>query len=51
MTLDFNISNKIKIGNFVVSNKNPCLIVAELSGNHGGKKKNGAQNLFGSKNC
>ncbi len=40
MTLDFNISNKIKIGNFVVSNKNPCLIVAELSGNHGGKKKN-----------
>ncbi len=40
MTLNFNISNRIKIGKFIVSNKNPCLIVAELSGNHGGKKKN-----------
>ena len=34
------ISNKIKIGNFVISKKNSCFIVAELSGNHGGKKQN-----------
>ena len=34
------ISNKIKIGNFVISKENSCFIVAELSGNHGGKKQN-----------
>ena len=34
------ISNKIKIGNFIISKNNSCFIVAELSRNHGGKKKN-----------
>ena len=36
----FNLAKKIKINKREISNKNKCFIVAELSGNHGGIKKN-----------